>query len=128
MEEFNKLAEIIANVLSVDVKEITPETTFFDDLGADSLDLFQIVMDMEDEYDVKVPQEKLEKIVTVADAVEPRALEGRVVLVVGANGGLGEAASHACAQAGAKLVLLGRRVPKLNRLHAAIAKIEALQA
>ncbi len=56
-----------------------------------------------------------------SDAAEPRALEGRVVLVVGANGGLGEAASHACAQAGAKLVLLGRRVPKLNRLHAAIA-------
>lgn len=56
-----------------------------------------------------------------ADAVEPRALEGRVVLVVGANGGLGEAASRACARAGAKLVLLGRRVPKLNRLHAAIA-------
>ena len=56
-----------------------------------------------------------------AGVVEPRALEGRVVLVVGANGGLGEAASRACAQAGAKLVLLGRRVPKLNRLHAAIA-------
>ena len=56
-----------------------------------------------------------------AGVVEPRALEGRVVLVVGAHGGLGEAASRACAQAGAKLVLLGRRVPKLNRLHAAIA-------
>ena len=55
------------------------------------------------------------------DAVESRALEGRVVLVVGAHGGLGEAASRACAQAGAKLVLLGRRVPKLNRLHDAIA-------
>lgn len=56
-----------------------------------------------------------------ADAVDPRVLEGRVVLVVGANGGLGEAASRACAKAGAKLVLLGRRVPKLNRLHDAIA-------
>ena len=56
-----------------------------------------------------------------AGVVEPRALEGRVVLVVGANGGLGEAASRACAKAGAKLVLLGRRVPKLNRLHDAIA-------
>ena len=56
-----------------------------------------------------------------AGVVEPRALEGRVVLVVGANGGLGEAASRACAQAGAKLVLLGRRVPKLNRLHHAFA-------
>ena len=56
-----------------------------------------------------------------AGAVEARALERRVVLVVGAHGGLGDAASRACAQAGAKLVLLGRRVPKLNRLHAAIA-------
>ncbi|HET7161406.1 MAG TPA: SDR family NAD(P)-dependent oxidoreductase [Rhodanobacteraceae bacterium] len=55
------------------------------------------------------------------DAVDPRALEGRVVLIVGANGGLGEAAARACARAGAKLVLLGRRVPKLNRLHDAIA-------
>jgi len=56
-----------------------------------------------------------------AGGVEPRALEGRVVLVVGAHGGLGEAASRACAHAGASLVLLGRRVPRLNRLHAAIA-------
>jgi NAD(P)-dependent dehydrogenase (short-subunit alcohol dehydrogenase family) len=56
-----------------------------------------------------------------ANAVESRALEGRVVLVVGAHGGLGEAASRACAQAGARLVLLGRRVPRLNRLHGAIA-------
>jgi NAD(P)-dependent dehydrogenase (short-subunit alcohol dehydrogenase family) len=56
-----------------------------------------------------------------AGAVESRALEGRVVLVVGAHGGLGEAASRACAQAGARLVLLGRRVPRLNRLHEAIA-------
>jgi NAD(P)-dependent dehydrogenase (short-subunit alcohol dehydrogenase family) len=56
-----------------------------------------------------------------AGVAEPRALEGRVVLVVGANGGLGEAASRACAKAGAKLVLLGRRVPRLNRLHDAIA-------
>lgn len=56
-----------------------------------------------------------------ADATASRALDGRVVLVVGAHGGLGDAASRACAQAGANVVLLGRRVPKLNRLHAAIA-------
>lgn len=55
-----------------------------------------------------------------ADALPSRALEGRVVLVVGAHGGLGDAASRACAQAGANVVLLGRRVPKLKRLHAAI--------
>lgn len=56
-----------------------------------------------------------------ADATPSRALDGRVVLIVGANGGLGDAAARACARAGARLVLLGRRVPKLNRLHAAIA-------
>lgn len=50
----------------------------------------------------------------------PPALAGRVILVAGANGGLGQAASLACAQAGARLVLLGRRVPKLNRLLDAI--------
>lgn len=50
-----------------------------------------------------------------------RALEGRIVLVTGAHGGLGSAASMACARAGATVVLLGRRVPKLNRLHDAIA-------
>lgn len=50
-------------------------------------------------------------------AAEAAALEGRVVLVVGAHGGLGEATSVACAEAGASLVLLGRRVPRLNRLH-----------
>ncbi|WP_425491197.1 SDR family NAD(P)-dependent oxidoreductase [Luteimonas fraxinea] len=54
---------------------------------------------------------------TAASEVVPGALAGRVVLVVGAAGGLGEAASLACADAGASLVLLGRRVPKLNRLH-----------
>ncbi len=54
-------------------------------------------------------------------APDDRALDGRVVLVVGAHGGLGSAASSACARAGATVVLLGRRVPKLNRLHDAIA-------
>ncbi|MCD9096105.1 SDR family NAD(P)-dependent oxidoreductase [Luteimonas fraxinea] len=56
-------------------------------------------------------------MITAASEVVPGALAGRVVLVVGAAGGLGEAASLACADAGASLVLLGRRVPKLNRLH-----------
>lgn len=50
----------------------------------------------------------------------PEALAGRVVLVTGAHGGLGEAAAKACARAGASVVLLGRRVPKLNRVHDAI--------
>lgn len=55
--------------------------------------------------------------------VAPDALSGRVVLVAGANGGLGEATAKACAAAGATMVLLGRRVPKLNRLYDAVAAL-----
>lgn len=54
-----------------------------------------------------------------------RALEGRVVLITGAHGGLGSAAALACAEAGATLVLLGRRVPKLNRIYDAVAQVGA---
>ncbi|HCI74419.1 MAG TPA: acyl carrier protein [Lachnospiraceae bacterium] len=68
--EFEKLQQIIADVLSVDLDEITPETTFKDDLGADSLDLFQIVMAVEEEFNIKIPTEESENIVTVQDAVE----------------------------------------------------------
>ena len=67
--EFEKIQEIIADVLSVDVDEITPETTFVDDLGADSLDVFQIIMGIEEEFDVVIDTEEAEKIVTVQDAV-----------------------------------------------------------
>ena len=63
-----------------------------------------------------------------ASGIAPGHLAGRVVLVVGAAGGLGEAASLACAQAGASLVLLGRRVPKLNRLHDRLQKAGAAPA
>ncbi|MDD3238924.1 MAG: acyl carrier protein, partial [Lachnospira sp.] len=48
---------------------ITPETTFVDDLGADSLDVFQIIMGIEDEFDIQIPDDAAEKIVTVEDAV-----------------------------------------------------------
>ena len=65
--EFEKLKEIIAEVLNVDVNEITKDTTFVDDLGADSLDLFQVIMEIEDAFNVKV--EDVENIKTVADAV-----------------------------------------------------------
>ena len=68
--EFEKLQQIIAEVLSVDVDEITPATTFVDDLGADSLDVFQIIMSVEEEFDIEINQEDAEKIVTVGDAVE----------------------------------------------------------
>lgn len=68
--EFEKLKQIIVEVLNVDENEITMDTTFIDDLGADSLDVFQIIMDLEEEFDIEIPNEQAEKIVTVADAVE----------------------------------------------------------
>ena len=68
--EFEKLQGIIAEVMHVEPEEITMETSFVDDLGADSLDLFQIVMAIEEEYEIEIPNEVIEKIVTVGDAVE----------------------------------------------------------
>lgn len=68
--EFEKLKKIIAEVLNVDVDEITMDTTFVDDLGADSLDIFQIIMGIEEEFDIEINNEEAEKIATVADAVE----------------------------------------------------------
>ena len=68
--EFEKLKNIIAEVLNVDADEITMDTTFVDDLGADSLDVFQIIMGIEEEFDIENPSEEAEKIVTVGDAVE----------------------------------------------------------
>ena len=68
--EFEKLKKIIAEVLNVDEEEISMETTFVDDLGADSLDVFQIIMGLEEEFDIEIPNEQAEKIVTVGDAVE----------------------------------------------------------
>jgi acyl carrier protein len=68
--EFEKLQQIIAEVLNVDADEITMETTFVDDLGADSLDIFQIIMGIEEEFDIEIANEAAEKIVSVGDAVE----------------------------------------------------------
>ena len=68
--EFEKLKKIIVDVLNVDENEITMDTTFIDDLGADSLDVFQIIMGLEEEFVIEIPNEQAEKIVTVGDAVE----------------------------------------------------------
>ncbi|MBQ2745652.1 MAG: acyl carrier protein [Lachnospiraceae bacterium] len=68
--EFEKLQNIIAEVLNIEASEITMESTFVDDLGADSLDIFQIIMGIEEEFDIEIPNEAAEKISTVADAVE----------------------------------------------------------
>ena len=68
--EFEKLKKIIAEVLNVDEEEITMDTTFVDDLGADSLDIFLIIMGFEEEFDIEIANEDAELIVRVADAVE----------------------------------------------------------
>lgn len=64
-----KVKEIIAKQLNLDVDEINEGTSFKDDLGADSLDLFELVMAFEEEYDVEIPSEELEDIVTVGDII-----------------------------------------------------------
>ena len=68
--ELEKLQKIIAEVMNVDEEEITMDTTFVDDLGADSLDVYQIIMGIEEEFDFEIPNEEAEKIVSVGDAVE----------------------------------------------------------
>lgn len=68
--EFEKLQQIIAVVLNMEADEITMNSTFVDDLGADSLDVLQIVMGIEEEFDIEIPTEAAEKIVSVGDAVE----------------------------------------------------------
>ncbi|MBO7402393.1 MAG: acyl carrier protein [Lachnospiraceae bacterium] len=68
--EFEKLKKIIAEVLTVDEEEITLDTRFTDDLGADSLDVFQIIMGIEEEFGIEISNEDAENIVTVGDAVE----------------------------------------------------------
>ena len=67
--EFEKLKKVIADVLNVDPEEITMESTFVDDLGADSLDVFQIILGLEEEFDIEIPAEEAEKITTVEEAV-----------------------------------------------------------
>lgn len=68
--EFEKLQEIIADVLNVSKSDIHPDTAIVDDLGADSLDIFQIIMGIEEEFDIEIDNEEAEKIVTVQDAVD----------------------------------------------------------
>lgn len=65
-----KIKEMTADALGVDVEHITEDSSFKEDLGADSLDLFELVMALEEEYDVEIPTEELEKLVTVGDAVK----------------------------------------------------------
>lgn len=68
--ELKKLQEVIAEILNVDPREITEKTTFLEDLGADSLDVYQIIMGIEDAFQIEIPAEKAERITTVGEAVE----------------------------------------------------------
>ncbi len=69
--EFEKLKSIIAEVLNIDdPEEITMDSTFTDDLGADSLDIAQILISIEDEFDVDIPDDVMENITTVGEACE----------------------------------------------------------
>ena len=66
----DKIKKIIAEKLSVDLNEIVPEANFIDDLGADSLDLVELIMSMEEEFDIEISDEKAEGLVTVKDAID----------------------------------------------------------
>ena len=68
--ELEKLKKIIADVLNIETDKITEDTTFVDDLGADSLDVFQIIMGVEEEYDIELDNDTVEQIQTVKDAAE----------------------------------------------------------
>ena len=65
-----KMKEMVADQLNVDAAEMTAETSFKDDLGADSLDLFELVMALEEEYNVEIPSEDLEKLTTVGAVMD----------------------------------------------------------
>jgi len=67
MEE--KVKKIVAEKLSVEPEEVVPEASFVDDLGADSLDLVELIMAMEEAFDIEIPDEEAEKIQTVQDAL-----------------------------------------------------------
>jgi acyl carrier protein len=64
----DRVTEIIMEQLGVSREEVRPEASFIDDLGADSLDIVELVMAMEEEFDIEIPDEEAEKIQTIADA------------------------------------------------------------
>lgn len=67
---FDKVKEIIVDQLGVKASEVTPEASFIDDLGADSLDIVELIMALEEEFDIEIPDEDAEKITTVQDAID----------------------------------------------------------
>lgn len=69
-EVYQKVVDIIVEELAVDAEEITPKASFIDDLGADSLDVVELVMAFEEEFDIEIPDEDAENIQTVQNAVD----------------------------------------------------------
>lgn len=69
-EIFEKVKKIVADQLSVDADTVTPQSNFANDLGADSLDTVELVMALEEEFDIEIPDEAAEKITTVQEAVD----------------------------------------------------------
>ena len=67
---FDKVKKIIVDQLGVDENDVTMEASFIDDLGADSLDIVELIMALEEEFDLEIPDSEAEKITTVGDAVE----------------------------------------------------------
>jgi len=70
MDVAARVVEIIVQQLGVDAEKVTPEASFVDDLGADSLDVVELVMAFEEEFGVEIPEESAEKIATVKDAID----------------------------------------------------------
>lgn len=66
---FEKMREIIAQQLGIDEEEITPDTSFKEDLGADSLDLFELTMALEDEYDIEISDDEISRMENMGDLV-----------------------------------------------------------
>ncbi len=66
----DKVKKIIAEKLSVDLSDVVPEASFVDDLGADSLDLVELIMSMEEEFDIEISDDDSEKMITVQDAID----------------------------------------------------------
>ena len=67
--EFEKIRSVIVDQLGVDESQVTPDASFVDDLGADSLDVVDLIMGLEQEFDIEIPDEDAEQITTVGDAV-----------------------------------------------------------
>lgn len=70
MEILDRIKQIVADQLGIDEDQIVPEASFIDDLGADSLDIVELIMALEEEFDMEIPDEDAEKIKTVQDAID----------------------------------------------------------